>query len=388
LFLFLLLYGFILFFYTAAPADDTFTDLNPPNNTNNSLAIEDSFFAAPTIDVGFGDDKKIVQLTTAQVVGFQEVSRTNSSTNNLGELYYIESGTGHIFSINLESGEERRVTATTIPSSRKGVITQNGLYTLIQSGSGAGSQFTVGRISTTSASLSTHQINDPIIDFATTENNTFIYLSSVSGGLVGKEYNPVDRSTNTLFGIPFNEARVVWGQTATSSHYVYPKPNDQLEGYLYKAENGTLERLPVSGLGLSVIGNGEHVLFTSRTKDDYRSDLYNELTGETANSFVTVLPDKCVSMRQGGSFLCASEEITFNYKTFENWYEGSLSYDDDLWEIFAPFGDISFSVDVTRETGRELDIINLQTNPSNTSVYFQNKNDQTLWWYKVVNLEN
>ncbi len=374
---------YIIFFYTPSPTEDTYTDLNLPNNSEYPDSNQRPS-QTPLVDIGFGDDKQLVQLTTGPVIGFQEITKPNLSTSTAADLYYIESGTGHIYSINLNTGEETRVSGTTIPSSKRGVITPDGLYTLIQSGSGGGSKFTVGMMEGSGDTMTTYQINERVVDFTTTVNNTFLYLTTADGGLLGREHNPSDRSTRTLFGIPFREADISWGQTASSAHYIYPKSNDQLEGYLYKTINGTFERLPVDGLGLSTIGNDSSVLFTTRTKDDYSTNIYNESTDNEIESIIDLIPQKCVSMEKNRSFVCASEDVTLDYKTFENWYEGSISYDDNLWEIYTPFGDTTLLLDVTKETGREIDIINLQTNLDNTNVYFQNKNDQALWWYKIT----
>lgn len=379
-------WAYILLFHTPKN-NDVYNQLNLPDNPDNSIPVDNISNDGPKI-IPMDDGKKIKQLTLSPVVGFQEVDGVAGASSTPSAIYYIEAGVGHIFSIDLATGEEKRVSATTFPSTQRGVISFDGRYALIHSGTGAGSVFTVGEISSTSDLLTTHKLNENIIDFTTTADNTFLYLSKITGGLIAKEYNPKNKSVSVLFQIPFSEAKVIWGQTAKSPHYVYPKTNDQLEGYVYKTVGGSLKRLPLSGFGLSAIVNGGRVLYTVRPKDNYETGIYSEFDGGTYTPALAFIPDKCVALNQRSSFLCASYGKVLDFKTFENWYSGNITYDDDFWEISATIGASIFAIDVTKETGQELDITNPQTNPSNTRVYFQNKNDQTLWLYRIGVVDN
>jgi hypothetical protein len=233
---------YVLFFSKPNASEETFTDLNFGNTTDTTYQPSDTNKPTNTPLVDVQGKEKLRQLTTRPVVGYQDIQL---STSSMPFTYYVEAGTGHLFSINLQTGEEKRLSGTTIPVSRLAAITPNGAFVMIQSGSGAGSKFVVGEISSSSESLALEAIDESVVDFKESTTNTFLYSVQTANSLIAKEYDPVKKASKTLFTIPFREAHIDWGSSATATHYFYPKATAQLEGYGYQVVKGTIERLPV-----------------------------------------------------------------------------------------------------------------------------------------------
>lgn len=366
-----------LLIFNEPSTTDTYTALNLGDTTDTSYTANQDSEPQPVVDVAGPD--RLRQLTTQPVVGYQEVRKHVSAPT----VYYVAAGTGHIFTINLETGEERRISATTIPSSHKAAITPDGAFALIQSGSGSGAEFFLGAISTSSESLETAPFNEPIIDFTTTAENTFLYAIKATAAVIAKEYNPESQTTRTLFTVPFREAAIRWGATADATHYVYPKATSQLEGYVYAVKEGTLHRLPIAGYGLSAIGNEAGVLYSLQEKGVYKTSLYNTEANSALQLSSLLLPEKCANIGLNKvSILCATDEtsLTENATTLpDSWFKGGLSFTDSLLLVSTETGAIEHLLTTDQEVGRSLEIGEIQINQLYNRAYFLDVKTDNLW---------
>ena len=378
---------YLLFFSTSSPearfADFELGDTTAPPTTPPPAAEP----STPTVDTSGLETGGLTQLTTDPVIGYQAITR-GTSTPPL--LYYVAGGTGHIYQIDPQTGQETRISNTTIPLSQAAAITPNGRYVMVRSGSGAGSEYTIGTLSTTSTSLATVVLGEPVDTFTVSQNNTFLYTVPSGRSLIGREYDPQSGDLRTLFTLPFREATVRWGATARDPHYAYPKTNAQLEGYPYRMERTTLERVPVAGFGLSAVIHNEAVLFARNEQNEYRTYLYQPTTAAVASAPLQVIPDKCVTDNTAVTpvpLICAGQLTPFADGQPDAWYQGTMSFSDQLWSIGTDRREARLLVDTEQATGRLVDVVNLQP-AGETSVLFQNRLDGTLWHYDWRQLDN
>ena len=372
---------YVLFFGTPKNIEDTFNNFGFGDTTDTELVFAEPIPSEePVVDVT--GPQRLRQLTTTPVIGYQEVQKSASSSPL---VYYVESGTGHIFSINLSSGEEKRISGTTIPSSKMAAITPNGQFVMIQSGNGSIEETTVGKLENGN-DLSTQTINEPIVSFSATTNNTFLYAVQTGSTLVGKHYYPISNISETIFTIPFREGAVVWGSTATDNHYIYPKASYLLESFVYQVSNNNITRLPIDGYGLSATGNDDFVLFSKQVENNYQTYIYDTKTNNQALSPLSIIPEKCTFPAGEYSELgiCAATIMEFDNQIPDTWYQGKITYADRLWEVNSSFRSATQLVDTKGVSGRELDITNLTLNSNGSTIYFTNKLDQTLWLYERI----
>ena len=372
---------YVLFFSVPGETDEQFTDLNLGNTTDiNYVPPADTIEINNDAIVNVGQYNRLKQLTTKPVAGFTEVQRDNLPE----EVLYVEAGTGHIFSIDLETGEEERVSATTIASSQSAAFSANGQHVLVQSGYGFGSTITVGTLSTTSDQLRTSIIYDNVISFAGTPSGNFLYAEQTNSSVIGKSYNPVTLNTTTLFTIPFREATIQWGEEVTDAHYVYPKATSQLEGFLYEVKNGVLSRLPVDGYGLSAQGNDDYVLYSKVNDGEYTSYLYDRTTEQIQPNLFIQVPEKCAFGSETKSIsVCANTGLVYNNRMPESWYAGDITFSDILYVNQNDVGQSIRLVDTQSETNQNIDAIHLDLGVQDAFLYFTNKNDNTLWLYEL-----
>ena len=67
----------------------------------------------------------------------------------------------------------------------------------------------------------------------------------------------------------------------------------------------------------------------------------------------------------------------------DNWYKGLISFSDKLYKIDLEKSLAAQLVSPEQETGRELDVIDMNISQEGKVLYFINKNDNTLWMYEI-----
>jgi hypothetical protein len=370
---------YVLFIGNPTNTDEQFANFNLEDTTDLSYeepTIEES--SETVVDVSA--NQRLRQLTTRPVAGFIEVQ---TSTTSSIEVRYVEVGTGHVYSINLETGAEERISGTTIPSARKAVFSKDGRFIMIESGFGTQKEFIIGEIFSDTSSLTNTAIAEPVVSFSASKDNRFLYAIQTGSSVIGKIFNPEELTSETLFSLPFREASFEWGKSVSDAHYVYPKTTRQLESFLYQVKNGVITRMPIDGYGMSALGNSDYILYSKQEKDQYNTYYFDTKNGSVSISPLVQIPEKCVMTE--GRFpitICASSQYEFQSLLPDTWYKGEVSSADNLWEHTLDESSAKLLVNTKSESGRELDIINLSVSDDGFNVYFSNQNDQTLWMYE------
>jgi hypothetical protein len=307
-----------------------------------------------------------------------------ANASSTPKVQYVEAGTGHIYTIDLTTGEETRISATTIPLTRKAVITPDGAHVLIQAGEGQATEFVIGTLSTTSTELSNFALSEPVLSFAATTNNELMYLTPDGNNTLARVFDPKSNSTRIMFTIPFREIAIDWGATAAGPHLVYPKAASRLEGFVYSYNNGVMTRLPIDGFGLSAVGSETNVISSQViSTGEYISNSFEYQDASVGSLPIPIIPEKCVfSPVRTDTALCGVSLIEYASSMPDLWYRGELTIADGLWEVQS--SSALFLNDMSENSRRDIDLINPQFAPTGDQYYFQNKVDQTLWMYDLT----
>ncbi len=376
--LLLAIWAYLLIYGTPKPVENFFTDFSFGGG-----ATEEPFIPfipeAPDNQVDVASTP-LRQLTVKPVIGFKEVTSMNGGERI---MLYAEAGTGHVFSINLTTGMETRLSNITIPSAQKAQFNTDGTMAAIRSG--YGSQNTIELLTLAGENNATQETLLPkMVDFKFSGENKILFSEYSSSGLLGREYDSETGVSRTLFSVPFQNATVAWSLNASTPHYVYPKASAKLTGFLYRISNGIVVREQASGGGLTALGNETYYIHTVTTARGPASFTTDRTTGVTNSLPIVVQADKCVfSSQDSDKIYCGYEEANMNYEFPDNWYKGLVSFADTLWEIDIKKGLATRLVDTEQETGRELDTIGMDMSVETKVLYFINKNDNTLWMYEI-----
>lgn len=376
----LVIWLYVLFYGSPENSPDNFSLFNFKDTTDLNIDTATTTNQEnPLVDTT--GNEPLRQLTTKPVAGRQELNSENSSTTL---VMFIEAGTGHIFQIDLVTGEEKRVSGTTIQKTWAGAITPDGQYALIQSGLGNSRKYFMGKIDQAGTAFENKEFTGSIISFRATTENTFIYAVQNNSSVVVKQYFPISDLSEDLFTIPYREATIAWGNTANGPHFIYPKVNSKLEGFVLEAREKNLRRLPADGLGLSAVGNGEYLLYSVQEDNQYKTYIQKISSGEEYVLSEYIIPQKCSSfIGQNHMFLCGIELYDQDSKIEDEWHKGKKRFVDDLW-LFYPSGQYMVNlISIEPATGRTIDLEKPELNKEESRFYFINKNDQTLWLFEL-----
>jgi hypothetical protein len=285
----------------------------------------------------------------------------------------------------LETGEEKRISGTTVAGTNVATISPKGDYAIMGSRNNTKTfPLTIGKISTTTSDLQIEEFSNSAEQFKISDDGKeLLYATREPTGLAGHVYNFTKKSDKVLFNLPFHEASIQWGSQSSETHYLYPKAAYALEGYLYQVTNSKISRLPVDGFGFSGLASKDKIAYSTFDGYSLKNFTYNRTDNTIKSTPIRVLPEKCVIYKKTSNIICAFEEINNLPIEFPDaWYQGEVKFKDSLWLISETDNDLKFLVDTFRETKREVDITNLKSGSSDRAVYFINKNDNTLWMYE------
>lgn len=321
------------------------------------------------------------QLTTRRVAGYVEIALASSSP----QVYFVEAGTGHIYSLNLQNGVEAKISNTTIAGARVAHISKNGTFAVIQSGSNVTNPLTILPLSGTSTSAIT--VDEPVLDFTITDDDQLLYTTTATEGVVGKVYDIESQTSRTIFTTPLRQVSVAWGSHSEKTQYITPKPARTLESFLYESTEGKLSRTNINGYGLVVLPTDKYILYTKSVDNDYVFFIQNKETGNDVKMDTPFFPEKCTVSSFSIAY-CGQNQGVVDGNFPDNWYRGEVSFADEIWAIDLDTQEAKVLINTLDVSGREIDMVHPNLSKDEMSLYFKNKNDYTLWVYDIVAKEN
>ncbi len=368
-----ILVGFWVYsFLYGSPTNDgsIFTNLGifGQNNTEE-IYTPPVIDEVPTVDV---NTEKLRQLTTKPVIGARIIDKASTTI-----MRYVEAGTGHVFDIDLVSGQEVRVSQISVPSAEKAVVSPNGSYVAIRSGLGNEGLVTLIDLSNLANPTST-KLPNQMRTFAFGYNNELLFTETSLGQTEGKGYLPSTATTRRLFTAPFVSHEMAWSESSTTNHIIYTKPAASMIGYAYEVAASGLKRFPYSGFGMTITQSGG-TRFVGRMMDGgYRATIINA-TGQGSESPAALIPEKCTSSK--ADLYCASPFELTEGNFPDAWYKGQFVSNDNLWKIDG--GGATIVAFPSRTLGRNLDVVDLRLSQNGQMLYFVNRIDNTLWLYEI-----
>ena len=367
---------YLLIFGVPKDSSDIFSDFGFPTESSQETPINNTtneVFEGNTIDIS--STEKLSQLTIRPVAGWQSIIVSTTTE----KLIYAEQGTGHIYEININTGEESRIDGTTIPGTQSVFFSTNGKSAVFIS-EASGVLINILRLEdSTQIELPTGSDN-----FQFLGNSTLLYTVTNAAGSTGYSYNTESEVHTELFNTPFGEISVIWTDTG---NYLYNKPSPHLEGSLYQAAGTNLKSILPSQYNLTAFSNlaGDTFLYTAVDILDQQLRTKALRNGSIREVPILGVKDKCVFSDDDNNIVwCGSPQETMGDKDeLSNWYKGVQQFSDNLWEIDLSTQTGSFLLNFTKFSGREIDIDKIQVNVTENRLYFRNKIDNTLWLFNL-----
>jgi len=332
-----------------------------------------------------------VQIASEPQAGFVVFSR-------LGEtiVRYVALETGHVFEYTQGAGAVR-LSNRTIPRILSAKWQTSGEGALLERRENDGTIRTIRARLLPVAGDEDEEISSPASQTApyTVEGETLpidirsAVLSPDGESIALLSHNDIGATVSIL---PFNDTQSV--ELFSSSHRAWniawnadkeitfvskPSPLYIGAGFILDTQNGALVRRG-EGAALTLILGPDVAsgIDTALVSDVPVSVFNNYLIGtRTVLPFVTYPQEKCTYISDTKA-VCAAPDDTNLFGYPHRWYQGAVSFTDDLWLVDGETGAVLSLYNTSVDT-LSLDMIHLTYDNSSGVLYFENKRDNSLW---------
>lgn len=298
---------------------------------------------------------------------------------------YIEKATGHIFDVPTFENGVNRVSNTTIPQLYTASFTENGAGFIAQyTKDGDLIETFYGKIigTSTEKSVSGTILSRSILTFAISPDQKNIFtLEKTQNGSEGYISLPNGSSKKLIWSSPLKE---LIPQFISDSHIgLQSKPHPSAFGVFFDVNT-------TNGLKNLMISDEKNLSTLPNTKKPYM--LHSNDAGLFVTDIKTVIskelspqtfPEKCVWANTKALLYCAVPKTTITSNSLYAWYQGKVSYSDDIWEYDVVGNTSRQVVNLENLAGRSIDIGHISINQTDTLLLIQSKTDGSLWTVKI-----
>jgi len=143
---------------------------------------------------------------------------------------------------------------------------------------------------------------------------------------------------------------------------------------------------PTMGLTTKVSHDAKYVLASTGGPDSVSTKIYTVSTGKSIDAIIRTIADKCVWGNFNKSmFYCAVPNQATSAAYPDDWYKGTISFADKIWQVNASTGEVHLVTSIVDLSDRVIDAFNLGLDTKDEYLYFMNKNDLSLWSFDLVN---
>lgn len=379
-------------------ADETSNFIPTPINTETDGSLnEGSASSLP----------KIFQLHKTAIAGaFPFVVKTNKGEEKT-LIRYLERGVGHIFETNMDTMEETRISNVTRLKIYEAVWGNSGKNVIIRYLDDTDGEtirsFLIKLTGVTPTEKIPGEGETPVQPQNTETEGVFLpekiknvalssdsmnifYLIDTGSTAFGTKYNLETGDTSRIFNSPFTEWLPQWPNENIIAFTT--KASEKFPGYLYflNLKTGDFEKILGGIQGLTTLTNptGDKVLYSENIENKLVLNLYT-IKNKTKQEipFVT-LPEKCVwGNVKTDTIYCAVPTVIPVGSYPDGWYQGLMSFSDEIWEIDTDTLTPKLVVTPMSEAREEMDVINPILDPSGKYFFFTNKKDLSLWGVRL-----
>lgn len=318
------------------------------------------------------------------------------SKNSVPTVRYIERELGKIFDYEIGATEAKRISIETIPRIQEAFFMNSGgsLIARYLDRDGTTIQTYEARLvsgkGTSSPGMYALEgsfLPENISDLAVSPSgNALFYLIPRTDGASGYTRLLGERSASLSFESPAREWFGVW--SSDRSLEIFSKPSSGVLSYSYTVDpkvRSVRELLPPKN-GLMALGNPDQsILLFMESGEGLVSRLFFRRSSQVGGFKMNTLPEKCVWENSDKNFLYCAVPVKPSAALLpDDWYMGSVSYDDEVWRFNVNNSTGEQIASLNQFTLGPLDITRPFLTPDNKYLIFMNKKDLTLWGVRVA----
>ena len=219
-------------------------------------------------------------------------------------------------------------------------------------------------------------ISDMTLSF---DSLKIFYLFNVGDNATGVTYLLQTNTKIQVLDSSFTEWLSSWPKNNLIT--VTTKPSASVPGYMYSInpDNKDFNKIlgGINGLTTLTSPDGKMVLYGD---NNLLLNIFNTETNSSTLVGVRTLPEKCVWGRVSDVIYCTVPKSISQEQYPDSWYQGEISFIDEIWKINVQSGNtIMISDPTTVEGGESIDAIKLALDESENFLFFINKKDSYLW---------
>lgn len=210
-----------------------------------------------------------------------------------------------------------------------------------------------------------------ILSLFYTENGGKLVLSNTNGA-----------SARTILTHPLREWQI--SMPSETKAVIATKPSGIANGYAYTLDlaSGSLTKIMGGIAGLTVLPARDGTAYLGAGAPDgvVKFFVYSPKEDKQTMLPFPTFPEKCVWSNTNKSLVyCAVPESILETTYPDSWYQGRVSFTDDIWKINVETGETNIISNLPEESGQQIDAVNLRLAGDDSYLTFINKIDLTLW---------
>lgn len=317
---------------------------------------------------------------------------TPPATEFAPAIRYVDRATGNIYQTFLDQFDERKFSNTLIPKvyeaffgSKAESVLMRYLKTddrTIVTFLGTLPKEVLGGDSEEANEVKGTFLPEGVTDLSVSSDGSKIFYLVNSGEIaLGTIWEIATGKRTQIFDSPFTEWLSSWNSANLIT--LTTKPASSVPGYMYTLDPVkkifAMSLGPVAGLTTLASPDGKQALYSSNLLD---LSLFNITTKETISTGLRTLPEKCAWTGDSKTIYCA---VPNSYPTLpipESWYQGQVTFSDEIWKIDVASGNTTQMIDLST-SGGSIDAIKLKVEETANSLLLINKKDSFLWEMKL-----
>jgi hypothetical protein len=319
------------------------------------------------------------------------VKPTPPPTEFVPALRYAAKATGNIYETFADAINEAQFTTTVIPRVYDAYFANNCASVAmrylnndgktIETFIGALPQEILGGDTTTSTNLTGSFLPENITSInISPDTKSLFYLFNLGDNesSAGITADSLGNKKVQVFASPFTEWLSSWPNSRMIT--LTTKPSTNVPGYMYAVDPSKKDFNKIlSGInGLTTLASpsGKLILYSD---NNLSLSVYNTTTKQTTSLGVKTLPEKCVWDKLSDAVYCAVPKTIEQTGYPDIWYQGVVSFADNIWKINVADGTTNLISDPTTEIGQDVDGTKLALDQNENYLFFVNKKDSYLW---------
>ncbi len=354
----------------------------PPESTSTTTSSVPDTTTSPQTTTPIASSARLSQINAGPVVpGIAVISTPSSPTAPADTMVnFILRQSGNVYSYSLARGETTRTNNKTLPGIQSARWTPDGSLAYVQYLTGADAS-TINTYALPKEGGGGYFLNQNLSDLAVGSSSVLTLTSNTTGSVLA--LSKPGASPTTVVTTPLSALRVAFA--GKQRYLVFTKPSGTLLGSAYVVDTTGFSRVAGPLLGLTALPSPSGKVIAV----SYISEGSLTLSLATASSTaliplpVTTLTDKCVWASDDTSLYCGVP-TSLPLATYpDDWYRGVIHLSDRIWRIHVADRYAELVLDFAKETSSPLDAESLAVDPRGTVLSFINKNDGSLWRFKL-----